>query len=359
MELARQSVFRPKKKVLEDIKELKEFLKVIAGDIYVKGSFVRGEPFEDIDIQIFNSGETILKDAPHSFRGKQISYKQTPPENLEDYFSTCLRSTSSLLEMVELSSIDPLQKQLIKKCKQETLSKKIAHYILFLHIEEKISRRNNTTPVGSYAYLKRTKGSKRTISRMLWAHKVMYSELTTERNTYYLIQRLYSKGYIPKQICEDALDVLIMLSNPKQRGGEVWNSKTSHIAKWFDDEFTSMSKEYVARKLQTEYINLINKAMSTDTPPKELSNILNCAESPKFAPYEKWLVLFVLSANPKLNHEEMYNIISKYQKHHCYTNIIRNIIRNPESPVSIFEKIDTSIDSYLRKLLIEKKKLKK
>ena len=111
--------------------------------------------------------------------------------------------------------------------------------------------------------------------------------------------------------------------------------------------------QYIFDRIGTHYHYQIKSAFSRDADTaSEMLEMALGDESLK--PYQQWMLLFALSANTQTAVPDMLKIISYAQQHLSYRPILRNVIRNPSTPPSLFASIDLCVDP-LMKSMVEKR----
>jgi predicted nucleotidyltransferase len=338
------------------LEELKELFEGFSDNIFLRGSLARGEPFSDVDISIFNPGGKMPENRPTKFRGRDVTYGGVPLEELDEFFRTCLRGTSSLMEMVEISCPDITPKEIIKDNKERTLQERLPTYAMFLQIEDQGERKltSRRTTVDYYT-LKRAAGSKRTICRIIWTLKALHPDIRNETNTFSLFEIFSERGYIPQNIRQDAIEVLQMLNS--RSFSNSWTKRTSRIASWFDTELTPQLDKNAAPRLGDRYFNAAKKLIDPTAKPEVLSNLMGYAEDGHLPSFQTWTLLYGVAAHTNTNSRDLAHIVSTYQRKLAYPSVIRNVIRNPSATLEVLGNVDTSIDNYA-KIFVERTQLK-
>lgn len=345
-------------KIEDNVSRLRVFLSHAQDDnIFVRGSFVRGDaPYGDIDISAYNEGGGYrVTDLPHEFEGVPVSYGFIPLEHLEEYFENCLRGSSSLMETVELTVHDGTPSRIIQDQQKKFLSERTADYLLFLSLEEFVSRQKyEGVENATYQDMKRKRGSKRTISRMIWAYKALYPQLYAVPGTQGVMAELVDAGVVPASLNESVGKVLTLLKKPGANLAE-WSDARARVGDWFDGELKPLISE------QTESLphvlkTVIDVATDSDSSLKDLTTAADFGLE-VFTGYRQWMVLFALCSNPRLNMQSLVDIFSFIKGNYVYRNVIRNLIYNPTFPIEKLSPFDIAEDTYAQLAL--KKRLDK
>lgn len=339
----------------ENIAILKEVFKDSPDNLFVRGSFVRGDlPYDDIDISAYNPrGEYGDKDRPAVFMGIPIVYGGIPLEHLEEYFDTCLRGASSLMETVEIISSDPTPQQIIERQQNKFLQEKLPDYLLFLQTEEEISgRRYDGNRSRAYYDRKRERGSKRTISRMMWTVKSLYPDLYSIRNTKAAMQEAKERGFLPDDVIDDSIRVFELLSRDLVDPIE-WKERTERLQMWTDGVLKPTVKKYVSHHLPADYVELIDTALAPESSMQALETAVNNADSLDVK-HRKWTAIFSLSANSTLSSEGLFHIWNEYKDQFVYRNVTRNLLRNSSFPINAISEDDLPDDIYAHEAYIKR-----
>ncbi|HVZ58641.1 MAG TPA: hypothetical protein VG935_02715 [Patescibacteria group bacterium] len=336
----------------ENIDLLKDEFADSPDNLFVRGSFARGDrPFGDIDISAYNPGGTYRGGTyPSTFEGIPISYGQLPLEKLEDYFQTCLRGTSSLMETLPIKVVDPLPLDIIERQKAEFIATRIPDYLLFLQVEEKIAREDpGKNEKDIYYYRKREGGSKRSISRMVWTIKGLYPELFAISNTTEALDKIEEQKMIPNEIV-NATRVIANLVSRDFVDPTVWEQNTTLIKEWIDTVLNPCVKRYIGHHIPAGLVNATDIATDPTAGNDELERAFNYAQGEPVA-HRQWLAMFALAKNPSLPKELLSAILDQHKGTFSYRNVIRNLLRNPSFPISQIEIGDLSHDPYAQFLL--------
>lgn len=311
------------------IQELREFFHGSPDNLFVKGSYVRGDaPYGDIDVMIFNEGKRLLAEQyPEELNGIPISYSTTPLEQLEDYFRICMRSTSGLLETVEIHSNSPEARRIIEEQKIEVIEKRLPDYLLFIYVEEVIdSKKMILSPPGTAPYLKRVPGGKRTASRIFWMEKAMHPELYAFRNTNDLMNRMVEMGYITQDIADDCEDIFLMTKS-SSNNEEKFLQTAKRVEAWFREKVLPKAMSVIQSELEESFVQCIKTAVSGDASSEELDEAYNYATS-VLVDHQQWMAMFALAANPNTSPETMEALYERYKGSSINRHIIRNLMTN-------------------------------
>lgn len=186
-----------------NIAELRDVFRGCPDSLFVRGSLVRGDisPYSDIDVSAYNPGGGYRsKNLPPEFRGIPFTYGSISLEKFENFFETCPRAASSLMESVEINLIDQEPLEIIKRQRQKFLEKRADDYILFLLAEEQIFAREevingeteaepNEDHYERYKRFKLKTGGRRTVSRIIWITKCLHPEFCSNLNSRSLLTR--------------------------------------------------------------------------------------------------------------------------------------------------------------------------
>lgn len=330
-----------------NVARLRRHLSAAQNDnLFVRGSFVRGDaPYGDIDISAYNiRGGYRTEVLPEQFEQIPISYGFIPLEHLEEYFETCLRGSSSLMETVELTVHDSTPSTIIQDQQKKFLTERTADYLLFLSLEETVSRQKyEGIENATYQDMKRKRGSKRTISRMIWAYKALYPQLYAVPGTQGVMRELVDAGVVPTSLNESVGKVLTLLKNPGS-GLSEWNDARARVGDWFDGEVQPLILKE-AKALPNPLRTIADVA--TD-PTSSRIDLITAADFglEVFTGYRQWMVLFALAGNSRLDSKSLVDIFSFIKGKYIYRNVIRNLIYNPAFPIEELVPSDIAEDTY-------------
>ena len=152
------------------VTQLRELYKGFPDNIFLRGSLARGERYDDIDVSIYNPQGIVSERLPITFCGRPISYGRIPVEELDAFFYTSGRESSSLLDIIEIQSTGQAR-DIIQRQKEISRTEKAPYYLLFLELEEAYARlRFPKSDDPTYGYIKRMAGSKKTFFRILFSY---------------------------------------------------------------------------------------------------------------------------------------------------------------------------------------------
>jgi hypothetical protein len=326
------------------ISGLRQLFAGVPDNLFLRGSLFLGVPTDDFDVSAYNSGGGFrTRSLPTHYKGKKLDYGSIPLENLEEYCETNLRSSSFLQESAELTHVDGDLKSLMKRQKQKLDSERRAQHIFYRLIEEQLVARSTYWIKGNdYEKYKQISGSKRTISRIMWILKSLFPTLSPSTLTEMLADKNVS-NLMPDSVRESILSVSLMLFDPDRRGSPDWNKGTADISSWFNTSFSGRVMNFLRDSLDGEYVSAMHDAVSGANTGR-LSEILDYAES-AVLPCERWSLLIGLSSNPNISSETIYRMAA-YRENFLFTDVIRNIIRNPSTTPEILEEMSSVRDKY-------------
>lgn len=326
-------------------------------NLFVRGSFVRGDaPYGDIDVSAYNiKGGYHAENLSSEFEGIPISYGFIPLEHLDEYFENCIRGSSSLMETIELTVHDLIPSRIIQRQQQKFLTKRRSDYLLFLSLEEAVSKQKyEGLESKSYQDLKRKRGSKRTISRMIWAYKVIYPQLYSVPGTQGVMEELVNAGIVSQRLQNSVEKVLTALKNPGTSLDEL-NDERARVGDWFDGEILPLIDQET-KDLPNVMRVLIDVALDKSSNSRDLITAMDFGLE-VFNGYRQWMILFALSSNSKLDKESLVKILYHVRGNFVYRNVIRNLIYNPSFPIRALQQADIAEDIYAQLAL--KKRLER
>ncbi|MBI5002331.1 hypothetical protein HZC31_03030 [Candidatus Woesearchaeota archaeon] len=333
------------------VTQLRELYKGFPDNIFLRGSLARGERYDDIDISIYNPQEIVSEQLPVMFCGRPISYGRIPVEELDTFFYTSGRENSSLLDIIEIQSTGQAR-DIIQRQKEISRTEKAPYYLLFLELEEAYARLCfPKSDDSTYEYLKRMGGSKRTVSRILFAYRHLHVEHSEVRQTATLLEHLKEREILSEKVAS-GIDYILdkIFDDPLQTNPGRWYQETASLCSWFDAVLKPEIGIYVHERIGTTYPELIRAAFSSDA--KSVAPLVEQAlGDSSWKPYQTWIALFALTANTNLAPEDFLRIKNHIVHNRPYRPIIKNIIRNPSTPHSILHEIDRKIDPLIAELL--------
>ncbi len=330
----------------EVLADLRSLFRGCSDNLFLRGSLARSEYTRDIDISAYNPKGSITKGLPNSFRGVPISYGTIPLEELDSYFNTCFRGTTSLLECVDLSSRDSSALQIIQTNRDVFYAERIPAFVLFLQAEEEIANRN-WKQQETYHSLKRAPGSRRTINRTLWTLQLLHEEIRHEHNTNTLLEMCVQNNYLPTTWVEYATSLMSLLSAPAcnsipKESNTQWSDARHYLHSYFLNEIKPQSMCYAASHLNEKFSSDIQQALSPDTSKETLLRIAQGDSQER--PYENWIKLFTISANPTTSEKALLYLVQECKTKSFYRHVLRNIIKNPGATPTVLAALPTELD---------------
>ncbi|MEK6922160.1 MAG: hypothetical protein AABX82_09780 [Nanoarchaeota archaeon] len=333
------------------IDELRDIYRGFSDNIFLRGSLARGERYDDIDVSIYNSQGIVSEGLPVTFRGRPISYGNIPLDELDHFFYVSGRENSSLTDIIEIQATDKAR-DIIQRHKEIAQTEKAPYYLLFLELEEAYAKmRFPKSDNPTYGYLKRMVGSKRTVCRILFAYRHLYPEYWESQQTYNLVDRLKEREIISQEVALGINYVLDKIfDDPLRTDRDKWHEETARLCSWFDDILSPVMRSYVNERVDRTFPERVMTSLHSDAKDA-VSLVEQALGDSSWKPYQKWIALFALTANPNLAPEDFLRIKNNVISDRPYRPIMRNIIRNPSTPLFVLREIDQSIDPLTKELL--------
>lgn len=299
--------------------------------LYLRGSYARGDKFpNDIDISAYNEAGVIkMKNPPTEFDGLRINYGGIAIKDLEDYFMLCPRGASSMMEMLPISIVHPEVPNILARQKSKFLSRHIAEYSLFLLTEEETNGRIVDRGIGDdYFALKRHRGSKRTISRIIWGTKARNFKKLASLAHEDVLARMGADYSLPANVADSCKFVLRSAHlNPD---ATAWIRHMANVAAWYKRVYVPLVIKYLNEHIEDAVVEGCILAAKSKANTQDLLNAH--ALSKRLTGQQRWILLFALSGNWELPSEYLVDMWREFRHQAPYRNIIRNLIANVSTP---------------------------
>ncbi|OGC04304.1 hypothetical protein A2276_06865 [candidate division WOR-1 bacterium RIFOXYA12_FULL_43_27] len=320
--------------VTNTIIRLSDLFYKINGNFAVRGSFSRGDAdFNDVDVAIYLAeGERISDDGlPKTFLGRNIGYWSIPIKDAERYYEHCIRPSISLVETKFLKLRDKDVGQMIERQQQKFYLFRRMQFLLYILIDEDtmLNLYSFLLKEDSYSMLKRQAGSKKTISRVVWATKALFPE-TRELNSIQTLEFLCTRRIMSEKTKDTCLRIL---ENLQARHIEKvrWANDTNQIDRWFQQEFKSLVLSRLEGHLDPILVKHSLSAANQDATQEEIDRAFKFARKLPLGP-EKFILYFALSGNTRTRGTDLVAIFDEIKGDFVYNNITRNLIMNPHFP---------------------------
>jgi hypothetical protein len=314
--------------------------------LYLRGSYARGDKFSnDIDISAYNEGGLIkMKNPPTEFDGLRINYGGIAIKDLEDYFALCPRGASSMMEMLPISIAHPEVPNMLACQKSKFLSNHIAEYSLFLLTEEETNGRVVDRDIGDdYFALKRRRGSKRTISRMIWGTKARDFQALAGLSHEDVLVRMATDYSLPINVADSC--TFVLRSAHLNPNAAVWMKHVVNIEAWYKSTYAPSVISYLHKYITDDVVKYCILAAKEKADTQDLLNAY--ALSKQLTGQQKWVLLFALSGNWELPSKCLVDIWREFRHQIAYRNIIRNLIANISAPDNLINPSEFSHDKLM------------
>jgi len=310
---------------------LRELFQDCQDTLFLRGSFARGDSYcNDIDISAYNkTGVIELTNPPTEYNGLKINYGGISLENFEAYFSVCPRAGSSMMEMqpivlghseVAVTYADQL-KQYFKN--------RTPNYLLFLLVEEETNGRIADRSCGDdYFTLKRQRGGKRTVSRIIWGTKARHFDSFYSLSHSEVLEKMVAHGALPWNVAKSC--TFILNNSHQLQHKDKLKAHSAQIVRWYYDYYYPVVKSYLLDYLPSDVVVYSIKAARSDTKVADLYHAYELSKS--LDGQLKWILLFALSGNWKLPPSLLVEIWHEFRNNTAHRNIIRNLIANVSTP---------------------------
>lgn len=325
-----------------------EFKSVTSKNLFVRGSFARGDfPCDDIDIFHYDkTSEFKPENWPKEGVTRPTTYDHIPKDNLEECFNVSICMSCASLDCVPVTTPDIEVENIISHTKSEIYSTRKYYYLLFRLLEEDWNNNLRINLSGDYDTIKRYPGSKRTVQRIFWILQAIIPEYQNIVSLKPLLFQAFKDGILPIEVYLSTMSVMKAIKDSTVFSKDNYLRVSQITYKWFHSLFRPYIWNLISENIPPIYLRQITLAQDIKTDSSILSSIVeNIKEDPPS--YTDWLLSSVLSGNSSCSQNDLYSLWNRYVGKISYRCVLQNLLYNKSFPPNRVQESDVEYDVML------------